>query len=67
MTTLLYQTDSYLHSFNATIVELAEEDHGIILDQTAFYPGGGGQPPDFGKFIANWVVVKNPSRKSRLI
>lgn len=51
MTTLLYQTDSYLRSFDATIVELAEEDHGIILDQTAFYPGGGGQPPDYGKLI----------------
>lgn len=49
MTKLLYQTDSYLHSFGATIIELAEEDHGIILDQTAFYPGGGGQPPDYGK------------------
>ena len=51
MTILLYQTDSYLCSFEATIVELVEEDHGIILDQTAFYPGGGGQPPDDGKLI----------------
>ena len=51
MTILLYQTDSYLRSFEATIVELVEEDHGIILDQTAFYPGGGGQPPDDGKLI----------------
>ena len=30
MTILLYQTDSYLRSFEATIVELAEEDHGIL-------------------------------------
>jgi misacylated tRNA(Ala) deacylase len=49
MTILLYQTDSYLRSFDATISQLQKNDNGIILDQTAFYPGGGGQPPDSGK------------------
>jgi len=64
MTILLYQTDSYLRSFEATIVELAEEDHGIILDQTAFYPGGGGQPPDDGKLnIQNKDYTVKRSRK----
>jgi misacylated tRNA(Ala) deacylase len=48
MTELLYQTDSYLRSFDATGTALDEENHGIALDRTAFYPGGGGQPADIG-------------------
>jgi len=48
MTTQLFQTDSYLKSFDAVVTGVDEEAHGLILDQTAFYPGGGGQPPDFG-------------------
>jgi misacylated tRNA(Ala) deacylase len=45
-TTLLYQRDSFLRTFEATV--LAVEDRSIILDQTAFYPGGGGQMADRG-------------------
>lgn len=48
MTNLLYQTDSYLKEFEALVTALDEESHGIILDQSAFYPGGGGQPADSG-------------------
>jgi misacylated tRNA(Ala) deacylase len=48
MTELLYQTDSYIKSFKATVTAVDEDNHGIVLDQTAFYPGGGGQPPDSG-------------------
>jgi len=48
MTELLYQTDSYLRSFNATVSGIDEDNHAIILDRTAFYPGGGGQPCDTG-------------------
>lgn len=48
MTELLYQTDSYLQSFTATVIEVDQEKRGIALDRTAFYPGGGGQPPDRG-------------------
>lgn len=51
MTTLLYQHDSYLHSFEATIVDIDSDNHAIILDKTAFFPGGGGQPPDQGEFF----------------
>jgi misacylated tRNA(Ala) deacylase len=48
MTELLYQTDSYLQTFQATITAVDETNHGVILDRTAFYPGGGGQPADCG-------------------
>lgn len=46
MTELLYQTDSYLQEFEATVT--AVEENGIVLDRTAFFPGGGGQPADMG-------------------
>jgi misacylated tRNA(Ala) deacylase len=43
----LWQTDSYLRDFDATV---AGVDGGeVALDRTAFYPGGGGQPPDRGR------------------
>ena len=48
MTELLYQKDSYLKEFQATITKIDPENHAVILDQTAFYPGGGGQPADSG-------------------
>jgi len=48
MTELLYLSDSYIHSFNATVSRVDIENQGVILDQTAFYPGGGGQPADRG-------------------
>ena len=48
MTELLYQSDSYLKIFDAAVLKLDTENHAILLDRTAFYPGGGGQPFDLG-------------------
>ena len=48
MTELLYQTDSYLQTFSATVTAVDEANHAVLLDRTAFYPGGGGQPYDLG-------------------
>jgi misacylated tRNA(Ala) deacylase len=48
MTELLFQTDSYLQEFEARVIALDVENHGVILNRTAFYPGGGGQPYDTG-------------------
>lgn len=48
MTELLYQTDSYLQSFDAHVASIDEENYGVVLDRSAFYPGGGGQPADSG-------------------
>ncbi len=48
MTHLLYQTDSYLQVFDAVVTEIDEAIHAVVLDRSAFYPGGGGQPADSG-------------------
>ncbi len=48
MTKLLCQIDSYLKEFDAVILRVDAESRALVLDQTAFYPGGGGQPCDFG-------------------
>ena len=46
----LYFTDSDLLEFPATVLDVqpAEQAHHVILDRTAFYPTGGGQPHDTG-------------------
>jgi misacylated tRNA(Ala) deacylase len=56
MTTLLYQTDSYLKEFSATITSVDIETRAVVLDQSAFYPGGGGQPCDFGTLEVAGVI-----------
>ncbi|MCA9949173.1 MAG: alanyl-tRNA editing protein [Anaerolineales bacterium] len=59
MTDLLFLTDAYLKEFEATVLEQVEG--GVVLDRTAFYPGGGGQPCDFGELKAGgqvWMVTK---------
>ena len=46
LTEILCYEDGYLREFDAAVVEVT--DAGVILDRTAFYPGGGGQPCDVG-------------------
>src|SRR5689334_21620073 len=46
-TELLYATDAYLREFDAVVQEVDAEG-GVILDRTAFYATGGGQPHDLG-------------------
>jgi misacylated tRNA(Ala) deacylase len=48
MTRPLYQTDSYIRDFTAVVTGVDAEGNGVLLDRTAFYPGGGGQPNDTG-------------------
>ena len=65
MTNLLYQTDSYLQSFDASVTSVDADTHGVILDQTAFYPGGGGQPADSGRLVIGGVAyLVSRARKS---
>ena len=56
MTELLYQTDAYLKDFEATVVRVDVENRAVILDRSAFYPGGGGQPCDFGSLEVSGFV-----------
>lgn len=56
MTELLYQTDSYIKEFDAVITSILEAERAVILDRTAFYPGGGGQPCDFGTLAVDGTV-----------
>jgi misacylated tRNA(Ala) deacylase len=56
MTELLYQTDSYMQEFDATILTILPQERAVVLDRTAFYPGGGGQPCDFGSLVVAGVI-----------
>ncbi|HXF86114.1 MAG TPA: alanyl-tRNA editing protein [Anaerolineales bacterium] len=56
MTELLYQTDSYLQEFDATVLSVLPQERAVILDRTAFYPGGGGQPCDMGTLTVMGVI-----------
>jgi misacylated tRNA(Ala) deacylase len=51
MTELIYQTEAYVQEFSAAVVGHDAEQNGILLDRTAFYPGGGGQPNDLGVLL----------------
>ena len=65
MTKLLYQTESYIKQFDALVSAIDLENRAVLLDQSAFYPGGGGQPYDIGTLKmagALWQVER--ARKS---
>jgi misacylated tRNA(Ala) deacylase len=48
-------TDAGVREWDATVVA-ADPEQGIVLDRSAFYPGGGGQPPDEGVLL--WGGVR---------
>ena len=47
--------DASVREWDATVVG-SDPERGIVLDRSAFYPGGGGQPPDQGVLL--WGGVR---------
>lgn len=60
----LYYEDAYIKEFDAVVLECREEKGGyrILLDASAFYPEGGGQPADTG--ILGDVAVTDVHEKN---
>lgn len=49
--------DATLREWEATVL-LSDPEFGIVLDRSAFYPGGGGQPPDHGVLLWGGVQTR---------
>jgi misacylated tRNA(Ala) deacylase len=60
-TELLCHTDAYLRDFDARVLEVDAAGTAVVLDRTAFFPGGGGQPGDRGRLAG--VPVARVSRQ----
>lgn len=49
--------DPTLREWTATVL-VSDPDTGLVLDRSAFYPGGGGQPPDHGVLLWGGVQTR---------
>src|SRR5215510_4083028 len=49
--------DPTLREWECTVLA-SDADDGIVLDRSAFYPGGGGQPPDHGVLLWQGVQTR---------
>ena len=69
MTERLYYNDSYLHQFQARVVEISGDGRKGYLDRTAFYPSSGGQPFDVGTLggVAVSDVVEEDDRVAHVV
>lgn len=64
----LYYTDSHMAEFEATVLASRETEKGweLILDRTAFFPGGGGQPADDG-FIGEARLLEVREQEGEIV
>jgi alanyl-tRNA synthetase len=67
-TRTLYYEDSYMKEFEAQVLKVVDGQH-VVLDQTAFYPEGGGQPADHGvlKFNGAQTDVMDVQKLGKVI
>jgi misacylated tRNA(Ala) deacylase len=49
--------DPSLREWTCTVLA-SDAEHGIVLERSAFYPGGGGQPPDHGVLLWQGVQTR---------
>ncbi len=66
-TTKLYYEDAYLREFDAAVLSCQEEQgrYLVVLDRTAFYPEGGGQPADHG--VLGGVAVTDVQERNGVV
>ncbi len=64
----LYELDCHIAAFDARVLSCAEGERGweVILDATAFFPGGGGQACDLGT-LGEARVVDMEERDTQII
>ncbi|HKF56590.1 MAG TPA: alanine--tRNA ligase-related protein, partial [Blastocatellia bacterium] len=65
----LYFTDSDLLEFIASVAEVREAANAthIVLDRTAFYPTGGGQPNDTGSIAGVEIIDVAEDEVGRIV
>lgn len=68
MTEKLYYIDSHTKEFTATVLSCVPGKHGwdVVLDRTAFYPEGGGQPGDQG-FLDGAAVTDTHEKDGQIV
>jgi len=62
-TRLLYYENAYVKEFDTRVVQILKMENGetgVVLDETAFFPGGGGQPSDTG-------LIENDGMHARVV
>lgn len=68
MTEKLYEQDAFLTKFEGTVLSCVQGKKGfdVVLDRTAFYPEGGGQPWDTGT-LGDAKVLEVHSREGEIV
>ncbi|MCT4621308.1 MAG: alanyl-tRNA editing protein [Marinisporobacter sp.] len=68
MSELIFQKDSYIKEFDCKVIAIDENENAVLLDKTAFSPGGGGQLCDKGVLVGDTTYqVKKVKKKGEKI